>query len=235
MTLADRMGLGSRELVSLVGGGGKSTLLFLLGGELAAGGRRVVLTTTTKMGRRQIHEVPNICESVESAAQGSGESGPIMLVTGGDAHKVTGPSPEELDSLFGGGSVDYLIVEADGAHGRSLKAPALHEPVIPSASTTVVIAMGIDAIGRRLDEATHRVEKAMEFSGLSKAHILAPADCVEILVHPGGALRAVPQDARVLVALTKVRPGADDAAVDEIAGLLRDHGRFDGVVTTEVR
>jgi molybdenum cofactor cytidylyltransferase len=229
------MGLESRELVSLVGGGGKSTLLFLLGRELAVGGRRVVLTTTTKMGRRQIHDVPTVCESVECAARAPGEVGPIMLVTGGDAHKVTGPSPEELDSLFDGGSVDFLIVEADGAHGRSLKAPALHEPVVPSASSTVVIAMGVDAIGLRLDEATHRVEKAMEFSGLGEAHILTPADCVGILAHPGGALRAVPQESRVLVALTKVRRGTDDAAVDEMVGLLRDHGRFDGIVTIEAR
>ena len=232
MTLATRLGLGEQELIALVGGGGKSTLLFWLGADLAALGKQVVLTTTTKMGRDQVTSDVTVCSTIECA--GKPANGPVMLVTGGDSHKITGPQPEQLDDLFAGGSVDYLIVEADGAHGRPLKAPALHEPVVPDTATMVVIAVGIDAIGMRLGDAAHRVEQAVEFSGLGVDHVVTTADCATILTHRRGALRTVPAGARVVVAVTKVDDGSRPDAED-LARILRAHGRVDGVVLVEDR
>ena len=222
------MSLGERGLVALVGGGGKSTLLFRLGRELAAGGKHVVLTTTTKMGRDQVAEDLRVCETVECAAQPSLR--PIMLVTGGDTHKITGPQPEELDRLYEERALDFLIVEADGAHGRPLKAPADHEPVVPSLSTTVVIAIGVDAVGMRLDEASHRVERATAFSGLAPDHLLTATDCAAILVHPSGALRTAPEAARVLVAITKVSSPDQQKAAGIIANRVAEHPRVDEAI-----
>ena len=153
-----------------------------------------------------------------------------MLVTGGDSHKITGPQPEELDRLFAERALDFLIVEADGAHGRPLKAPADHEPVIPSLSTTVVIAIGVDAVGMRLDEASHRVERATAFSGLAPDHLLTATDCAAILVHPSGALRTAPEAARVLVAITKVSSPDQQKAAEEIANRVAEHPRVDEAI-----
>ena len=228
MRLVDQLSLGERELVALVGGGGKSTLLFQLGHELAAGGKHVVLTTTTKMGRDQLTGDLQLCETIECAAQPS--SRPIMLVTGGDSHKITGPPPEHLDRLFAESTLDFLIVEADGAHGRPLKAPANHEPVVPSTSTTVVIAIGVDAVGVKLDEASHRIEQATAFSGLAADHLLTAEDCATILVHPSGALRTVPEAARVLVAITKVSSPDRQEAAERIASRVTEHPRVDGAI-----
>ena len=76
------------------------------------------------------------------------ESGRTLFVAVGTIPgKVTGPSPEAVDRLFTDTSADYVIVEADGARSMSVKAPAEHEPVIPSRSTLVVIVVGIDAVG----------------------------------------------------------------------------------------
>lgn len=228
--LHDLLGLGDRELVALVGGGGKSTMLFDLGGELAAEGRRVILTTTTKMGRYQTKDAPTICwdAATQCITDALAGQGPVMLVTGGDDHKVTGPSPEVVDRLFAESIADHIIVEADGSHGRPLKAPAAHEPVVPTTSTTVVILMGIDAVGRPLAAAAHRVEVAMRFVGRAADHVITPADCATILTHPDGALRVCPQSARVVVALTKVRSDVDAAA--EIEQLLAVHERIDSCV-----
>jgi probable selenium-dependent hydroxylase accessory protein YqeC len=227
--LRDLLGLGDRELVSLVGGGGKSTMLFGLGDELAAAGRRVILTTTTKMGRDQAMVAPTVCWDADTqcAVDALANPGPVMLVTGGDDHKVTGPSPEVVDRLFTESNADYIIVEADGSRGRSLKAPAVHEPVVPSASTTVVILMGIDAVGHRLADVTHRVGEAMRFTGLPPDHTLRPADCATILTHPDGALRVCPPTARIIVALTKVLTAADVAAATEIERRLATHEQID--------
>ncbi len=209
--LVDLLGLGDRELISLVGGGGKSTMLFGLGDELSSTGKRVILTTTTKMGRKQAMVVPTICWSADTdcAIDALDKPGPVMLVTDGDDHKVTGPPPELVDRLFAESNADYIIVEADGSRGRPLKAPAAHEPVIPSQSTTVVILMGIDAVGQTLGEVTHRADEAVRFTDLEPSHVMTATDCASVLVHPDGALRCCPPGSRVLVALTKVKSEAD--------------------------
>lgn len=219
------LGLNSRELVAIVGGGGKSTLLFRLGEELAAAGRRVILTTTTKMGRDQTDIAPTVCWSADTACAEDAldKPGPVMLLTDGDDHKIIGPPPEMVDRLFATSDADFIIVEADGSHGRPLKAPASHEPVVPSATTTVVILMGIDAVGRRLDEVVHRVEVAERFTRLPGDRLLTPQDCADILTHPDGALRVTPQGSRVVVGLTKINSAADRRAAAEMATQLAGH------------
>jgi molybdenum cofactor cytidylyltransferase len=208
----------------LVGGGGKSTLLFALGNELAAAGKRVLLTTTTKMGTDQVLAVPTICWSADTdCAMGAlDKPGPVMLLTYADDHKVTGPTPDAIDRLFLQSNVDYIVVEADGSKGQPLKAPASHEPVVPFASTTVVILIGIDAVGRRLAEVTHRAAVGQHFLGTGPDHILTAADCAAIVLHPAGALRACPPQSRVVVAVTKVRTDAERKAVDAFSGAVEE-------------
>ncbi len=231
ISLERLLGIGGHELVSLIGGGGKSTLLFALGDELAGRGARVILTTTTKMGREQALTAPVICWSaeMECATDALAGDGPVMLVTGGDDHKVTGPSPDVVDRLFAESGADYVIVEADGSRGRPLKAPAAHEPVVPATTTMVVILMGIDAIGKPLAEATHRVEQAIAFSGLLPHHVLTVADCAHILTHPNGLLRACPEAARVVIGITKVGQ-TEQAIAAELRRRLLDHPRISDVV-----
>jgi molybdenum cofactor cytidylyltransferase len=223
--------LGDHELVSLIGGGGKSTLLFALGNELAAGGGKVILTTTTKMGREQALAAPSICWSADMscAVDALAGEGPVMLVTGGDDHKVTGPPPDVVDRLFTQSGADYVVVEADGSRGKPLKAPAAHEPVVPSMTTTVVALMGVDAIGKTLAEATHRIEQAVAFSGLVPRHVLTIADCAHILTHPNGLLRACPETARIVVGITKVGR-AEHAVAAQLRDQLIDHPRVSDVV-----
>ncbi len=222
MSLRDLLALRDRELISLVGGGGKSTTLFALGYELAAAGARVILTTTTKMGREQADSAATVCWSAdaECATAALDQGGPVMLVTDGDGHKVTGPPPELVDDLYLTAAVDYVIVEADGSRGMPLKAPAAHEPVIPAQSTIVVIMMGIDAVGSPLENVVHRVGVARRFTGLSEDHRMTEADCVDVLLHPEGALRSCPPGSRVIVAIAKARSDEQKAAAAEIAAMI---------------
>ncbi len=222
VTLATKLSLGERELISLVGGGGKSTLLFALGAELAGAGKHVVLTTTTKMGRFQIDAGDKVCSSADldcfRTAWAAGA--PALLLTGGDEHKVTGPPPETVDRLFSQHEADVIVVEADGSHGKPLKAPAAHEPVIPGASTLVVILMGIDAVGRQLRDVVHRLAEAQRLSGLSPDHRMEPEDCATILLHPEGLLRSCPRGARVVIAITKVSAPGEIADAARVAGIV---------------
>ncbi len=227
MSIAELLGIADREVVALVGGGGKSTLLFALGRDLAAAGRGVVLTTTTKMGRDQVTGSVTVVGSIDAVARVT--RWPALLICGGDDHKITGPDPAEVGRVLDLQEVDVVVVEADGAHGRPLKAPASHEPVVPPSSTVVVITMGIDAVGGRLGDVAHRPRQAMEFGGLGADDVLTASDCATILLHPQGALRVVPPGARVVVAITKV-DGASENAARVVRRLVAAHPAVDLVV-----
>lgn len=207
----ERFGLGERELVSFVGAGGKSTLMLGLGGDLADAGRRVVITTTTKMGTEQIQ--PPVVDSVANVEANFGRRpGPLFLVRRDADSKVTGPAPAEINELFRESSVEYILVEADGAHGRSLKVPADFEPVIPTASTTVVPVVGIDAVGSSIASACHRPERVAELLGRPVTHHLEPADVARVITSARGGMKDVPAAAKVVVAVTKVGSSEMDAA-----------------------
>ena len=205
-----RLGLSERELVSFVGAGGKTTLMLGLGTDLTAAGRRVVITTTTKMAAEQVQ--PPVVDSVSKVEANFGRRPGALFVVRRDAEsKVTGPSPAEINELFRDSSAEYILVEADGSHGRSLKVPANFEPVIPTASTTVVLVAGIDAVGTSIASACHRPERVAELLDKPVTHQLRPVDVAKVLTSASGGMKDVPPAARVVVAVTKV--GSDDMDV----------------------
>lgn len=217
--LAAELGLGTQELVAFVGAGGKSTLLFELGEELAAGGARVVLTTTTKMGAAQARQAPVVCRSTDLSAIAAAldRGGPVMVVATDDGHKVTGPPPETVSRIHAADVAGWVLVEADGARGKSFKTPAEHEPVIPAATTVVVIVFGIDAIGRPIGEMCHRPQLVAALAGLAVGDVLDAEAVFRVVTHPEGVMRSVPPGARVVVAVTKVG-SAHRRDIDAVAG-----------------
>jgi molybdenum cofactor cytidylyltransferase len=96
------------------------------------------------------------------------------------------------------------VIEADGARGRSLKAPAEHEPVIPSFVDLVVPIAGLDAIGQTIDsEAVHRPERVAALLNMQSGAILSGHDLARIMTSPEGGLKRVPERAEVRALLTR--------------------------------
>jgi molybdenum cofactor cytidylyltransferase len=228
--LVAALGLGERELVGLVGAGGKSTLLRRLGEELARRGHRVVLSTTTHLGIDQVGPLDEVVWSVdpELVAEAAASRPPAFVLASATPSKASGPPPAALDALFADGACDYLVVEADGARRRSLKAPAPHEPVIPSRATMVIVVAGLDAVGRPAIEAAHRPERVAALTGRPEREPLRPEDVAAVLGHPEGGLKGVPASARVAVVLTKAPEAGALAA--EVADRLRRHPRIERIV-----
>ncbi len=234
LSLADRIDIGDHELVSIVGAGGKSTILFTLGRDLAAPSGRVILTTTTKMAADQITE-PTCWSDDPTEVDRMLEPGrPLFVVTGEVPGKATGPTAESVDRLFLETTADHLIVEADGARSMSIKAPADHEPVIPDLTTTVIVVVGIDAIGRPISEVAFRPDLVAEIAGLKVHDTLTIDRAAAVLLHPDGGMKNIPETARVVMAITKVTPTAEDSAKD-LASILASHPRVDRVVTLACR
>jgi molybdenum cofactor cytidylyltransferase len=229
VNLANLLGVGERELVAFTGAGGKSTLLLALGNELASQGQRVVLTTTTKLGPDQLSGT--VCWSPEPAEveRALAGPGPVFVVGSDQGHKVEGVSPEAVNALYAETSADYVLVEADGARRRPLKAPAAHEPVVPTEATLVVVLAGINAVGQTLGDAVHRPPQGTALTGLGESDLLRPQDIATVLGHSDGGLKGIPERARVVVALTRVDAETADAAA-EIEDRLAGNTRFERVV-----
>jgi probable selenium-dependent hydroxylase accessory protein YqeC len=138
-----------------------------------------------------------------------------------DSGKVEGISALLADEIFHDSNVHYLVVEADGSAGRPLKAPAEHEPVIPSSVTMVVAMMGLEAISARLDEATaFRVEQVRSITGLGPGGVLTPSALATVFLHPSGLFKGTPDRARRVVFLNKGDLIEEDREAEELTHIL---------------
>jgi molybdenum cofactor cytidylyltransferase len=97
-----------------------------------------------------------------------------------------------------------LLIEADGAHNRPLKAPAEHEPAIPDFIQVVVVVAGLSGLGKPLkNEWVHRPEKYTELTGLHPGEIITIEALEEVLLNKAGGLKNVPLQARKVVLLNQ--------------------------------
>jgi probable selenium-dependent hydroxylase accessory protein YqeC len=161
MTLAEAFSIGEREVISLVGAGGKTTLLYALGRELSSLRCGVILTTTTKIFEPEPSPFflqflsPELGAVKKWVAENLHRHQSLLLARERLPNgKLVGMPPEWVDKLFAVEEISIIITEADGAAGRPLKAPRDGEPVIPDSTTLIVPVMGIDGMGRPLDEET---------------------------------------------------------------------------------
>jgi probable selenium-dependent hydroxylase accessory protein YqeC len=151
--------LREREIISLVGGGGKTTLMFALGRDLSRRRRGIVLTTTTKIWDPEPADEfaglfsPRL-EKVKEWIKENLDRYRYLLVAQEklDGGKLQGVPPHWVPELFSIPGVSCIVIEADGAAGRPLKAPREGEPVLPAETTLLIPMAGIDVLGKPLQE-----------------------------------------------------------------------------------
>lgn len=153
MALAKLLGI-RPGVTAVIGGGGKTTLLRTLGEELAAGGKQVLLCTTTKILPFPGLPCARTGEELEALRREHRLlcAGTLLPDTG----KLTALETPmaELAARFG-----YVLVEADGAAHRPLKAHAPHEPVIPAEANQTICVVGASGFGQPIADAAHRPER----------------------------------------------------------------------------
>jgi molybdenum cofactor cytidylyltransferase len=204
----------------------------------------VVLTTTTKLALPQTqlaaaHRVvrkPGDLDDLEHIL----EDHPSVIVTGPAASgepKWLGLDLERLEALrlktAETGAV--LLIEADGARGRSLKAPGLHEPVVPPFVDLVVPVAGLDALGAPLDSArVHRPEQAGRLLGLRRGELIDARHVAALLAATKGGLKGVPPGAEVRALLNKADSPARLDGGREVASAALESPRLRAVVLAAV-
>ncbi len=210
--LSEALGLGAREMISLVGAGGKTTLMFRLAKELVFDGKRVVTTTTTKIMEPTKEETPFlIVDQDEGAIKRSVydqlvEQRHITVASERiGSGKLNGISLNCVEALWEFEEMDYLIIEADGASGRPVKAPREKEPVIPLKTTTVVAILGVDGLGMELNEKNvFQPERISKLTGIPMGGRISEEAMAILVTHPEGVFKGSPESSRRVAFLNKV-------------------------------
>ncbi len=166
-------------VTAVIGGGGKTALLQTLGEELASGGARVLLCTTTKIF--PFKGLPNlICpreETLEAALKSR-----RLLCAGAPVPGTGKLTGVEIPFSRLAAMADYVLVEADGAAGRPLKAHAPHEPVIPPEANQTVLVAGVSGFGRPIQEAAHRPALYARLAGVLEEDAATPETQASVLL-----------------------------------------------------
>jgi probable selenium-dependent hydroxylase accessory protein YqeC len=226
---ADHFSIGGEtRVVALVGAGGKTCLMYALASELALKRPPVVTTTTTKIYPPLSHESPRLLLQSEDPDL---ESLPGLLANFGhvtvarsfnhDIGKLEGVSEAMVD--FCSTHARLVLVEADGAAGRPIKAPALWEPVIPGCTNLVIPVVGLDCLERpATGEWVFRLDRFIAVTGTHEGDIIGPETVARLLTHPEGALKGVPTGAAIIPFLNAKDGVLNLAAVSEIGTLVHE-------------
>jgi len=237
--------LKEQGVISLVGAGGKTSLMFRLAQQLAADGDSVLTTTTTRIFEptQDQSRCVILSESADSilkltrdllkdnlhltaAAKRSQKEG-----------KLVGLQPGIIGLIASSGLFRWIIVEADGAAGKPLKAPAEHEPLIPEASRWVIGLAGLSGVGKPLNEAwVFRPERFAKIAGIS------PEDSVTVeaiscaLSHQQGIFKNSPTNAIRIVFLNQADVQGGMETGQQIARLLqkRKNPKLNAVIIGQV-
>lgn len=238
--LTNALGLESREHLALVGGGGKTSLMFALAEELYKKNRRVITSTTTKIWNHEARRSSCILLTQSDSSwrdkltEGLKTHGHVfvarsLLETG----KLKGISPSLSDELFQAGEMEYLLLEADGSAGHPVKAPAEHEPVIPSTATKVVAMLGLEAVGKKPEPGVvFRRDLFRKLTGINPGQILTSDVLSKIFLNPEGLFKGTPVSAKKIVFLNKLDLLPEEQEATDLACLIieKTENRIDRVV-----
>ncbi len=214
------------ESVAFVGAGGKTTAIFQAARELSLTSNRithdqtVLVTASTHFGAWQAKLADHVC-SISSAQdiQKLEKQIPngVVLLYGEEKNDRMGGLQTTLLEAVHRLAKDHslpLLIEADGAHLRPLKAPGEHEPAIPDFTQAVVVVAGLSGLGKPLqDEWVHRPERFAEITGLQLGKTITDDVLVKVLLNKVGGLKNVPLQARKMVLLNQ----ADTAELQSLA------------------
>jgi probable selenium-dependent hydroxylase accessory protein YqeC len=246
-SLSEAFEIRPKEVISLVGAGGKTTLMFALARELVTHKKVVITTTTTKIFPPSPPEMPFVLlsrdeeEIVSYIMKNASSKGRITIASEllPESGKLQGISPSLVSKLIALDPVDCVIVEADGASKRPLKAPnPVYEPVISPSTTLVIAVVGVDALGCELsEENVFRSEIVSTLTGLPLGETISADAIVRLMLHPSGMATGSPAEARIIPFINKMDLNADLSMARYIGSkiLAARHTQIDRVVLGQAR
>lgn len=214
-----------KSVVALVGAGGKTSLMYRLARQLVWMGKTVVTTTTTKIFPPTGEQSPSLAlladdPELSGLEEHLDEVRHVTVASSrlSEAGKLQGVEDKVVSLL--GRIADYVLVEADGAAGRAVKAPAEWEPVIPSAVSLIIPVVGLDSLGKpATDQWVFRLERFYAVTGLRPEEEITPKAIARLLCHPEGGLKHA-SDTKVIPFLNKLDVLGEEGTVRDIARMI---------------
>lgn len=227
-SLIDRFGVTLGSVVAICGSGGKTTLLYRLAGEAAERGWKALCSSTVTAQMvspapdRAVVVVEEISDLESHLRETFAATGQVVLFgTEERRDKMLGVAVKTLEGLHEAGLADLFVLECCGARRRPFKAPADYEPVIPPFATHVVVVVGMEAVGKAMDElSVHRPERVTALTGLAMGGIISPEVIAQVVSAPESYLGKGPPGARWFLYCTKVSSPERKDAVDRMGELL---------------
>ncbi len=223
-------------IVCAVGAGGKKTTLYHLAG-LHPG--RVGITSTVPIA----HFPPTLpaytviadAEILVKAVQEAGTRHRRVAFARPEVKRARygGLAGELISEIYEAAGFDCLLVKADGARMRWVKAPEVAEPLIPPGAVTVLPLVSARAIGEPLtEEIAHRPARVEAITGARLGETLSATHVARLLASPDGALKNT-ERANVVPVINMVDNGSLRSVAERAAREALDlTDRFDRVVLT---
>ncbi|MFC4358525.1 selenium cofactor biosynthesis protein YqeC [Halobium salinum] len=204
-------------LLAVVGAGGKKTTLYVLASRLD----RAVVTATVRIPifDEQVSRVVVADDPVVALDDAGPADFPLGLVPEREREdRYRGYGPATVDRLAAAHD-GPVLVKADGARTRWLKAPNEREPRIPDAADTVVPVASARVVGESLtEERVHRPELVAEVAGLEPGGEIRSEHVARVLASEHGGLKAVPEGATAIPLVNMV----DDEELETVAREVAD-------------
>ncbi|TJX68878.1 putative selenium-dependent hydroxylase accessory protein YqeC [Soehngenia saccharolytica] len=150
--------LSNRDIISFVGAGGKTTTIEKLSKELSSLNKKVLVTTSTAMfnPNMDIYDIIFIGSFPEDYVPK--DSSITFYADTSIGKKVKCLDLNNIDEIIKRDVFDYILIEADGSREKPIKAPNETEPVITNYTTKTVGVIGLDSLGKPIQEICHRPE-----------------------------------------------------------------------------
>lgn len=215
-------------LTCVVGAGGKKTTLYALADRLD----RAVVTATVRIPIFDPH-VAAVAVTGEPVAALAAHDGPwpLGLVPDGDRKdRYPGYETGVVDELAAAHD-GPVLVKADGARTRELKAPADSEPQLPATADSVVPVASAHVVGEPLtDELVHRPERVAALTGLSVGDEVTAEAVGRVLASDAGGLKDLPAGSTPVPLVNKVDDAADERVARAVAAAVHENADVPRVV-----
>ena len=219
-------------VVCVVGAGGKKTTLYAL----AERTERAVVTATVRIPIFDDRVADVVVTDDPRGAVEAATDWPLGVVPERErSDRYRGYDPATVTALGDGSAADVVLVKADGARTRLLKAPKENEPQLPAGADVVVHIASARVVGKALDdEHVHRPELVAELTGRATGERIRPVDVATVLTSERGGRKRVPVDATVVPVVNMVDDDDLAATGREIARAVLERADVPRVVLTRM-
>lgn len=230
------------QTIAFVGGGGKSSTMYRLATELRTQGQKVLVTTTTMIFHPKVRNRPYdvfFTGSIDLFLKEVLPDKGTITVAGAeltaDGNKIKGFEPTEIKQIQNSGYFDTLLVEADGARGKPIKAPAEYEPVIPPDIDIVAGVIGMDCIGIEINKQNvHRPEIFTKITDSLFGDIIEGHIVIRLLESPVGIFKNTSPSTRKIVIFNKSDTEYRILKATEIAGCISKYTGIERILITSM-